>query len=106
MGLQAVLSVHKNYIISVSECQELMEQMHKILEDRTQHYSSVFQLVGKLEILKSRSHCCCIRMTVRMSWRMSLMICWFLEATVVMTGRKRMMTMMKTERSQMIVLRL
>ena len=49
--LKELLSVHKSYIISVSECQELMEQIHKILETRTQHYSSVFQLVGKLDML-------------------------------------------------------
>merc|ERR1719175_524318 len=28
-----------------------MEQIHKILETRTQHYGSVFQLVGKLDML-------------------------------------------------------
>jgi len=49
--LKAVLTVHTGYLVSVPDCQELLTPLYAMLETRTQHYSQVLQLRGKLELL-------------------------------------------------------
>jgi len=49
--LKAVLTIHTGYLVSVPDCQELLTPLYALLETRTQHYSQVLQLRGKLELL-------------------------------------------------------
>ena len=53
--LKAVLSVHTGYLVSVPDCQQLLSPVYAMLETRTQHYSQVLQLRGKLEMLNSQA---------------------------------------------------
>jgi len=49
--LKAVLTIHTGYLVSVPDCQDLLSPLYALLEARTQHYSQVLQLRGKLELL-------------------------------------------------------
>ena len=49
--LKCLLSSHTGYIMSLPDSQQLLSPLLSALEDRTKNYNSVFQLVGKLDML-------------------------------------------------------
>jgi len=53
--LRSVLGLHTGYLVSVPECQDLLSPVFALLEARTQHYSQVLQLRGKLELLTKQT---------------------------------------------------
>jgi len=53
--LRSVLATHTGFLVSVPECRELLSPVYALLEARTQHYSQVLQLRGKLELLTKQT---------------------------------------------------
>ena len=54
MWLQSLLTVHTGYIMSLPDSAEILSPLSSVLEDRTKHYSSVYQLRGKLDMLEKQ----------------------------------------------------
>ena len=52
--LKSLLSTHSAYLVSLPESSELLTPLLTTLEDKTRHYSTVFQLTGKLEMMEKQ----------------------------------------------------
>ena len=46
--------MHTGYIMSLPDSAEILSPLSSVLEDRTKHYSSVYQLRGKLDMLEKQ----------------------------------------------------
>merc|ERR1712098_81607 len=53
--LKSVLSIHTGYLVSVPDCQDILSPVYALLEARTQNYSQVLQLRGKLNMMMKQS---------------------------------------------------
>jgi len=54
--LRSVLTLHTGFLVSVPDCQDLLGPVYALLEARTNAYSSVLQLRGKLDlVIKQKS---------------------------------------------------
>merc|ERR1712029_644595 len=53
--LKSVLSIHTGYLVSVPDCQDILSPVYALLEARTQNYSQVLQLRGKLNMIMKQS---------------------------------------------------
>merc|ERR1712025_422083 len=54
LWLQSLLTVHTGYIMSLPDSADILSPLSSVLEDRTKHYSSVYQLRGKLDMLEKQ----------------------------------------------------
>merc|ERR1712058_114961 len=53
--LKSVLTIHTGYLVSIPDCQDLLSPVYALLEARTQNYSQVLQLRGKLNMMMKQS---------------------------------------------------
>ena len=54
--LKSVLTIHAGYLVSVPACHTVLAPVYALLEARTQNYSQVLEVRGKLEMMtKQRS---------------------------------------------------
>ena len=54
MWLKSLLSTHSAYLVSLPESSELLTPLLTTLEEKTRHYSTVFQLTGKQEMMEKQ----------------------------------------------------